>query len=156
MHEIVTELHIPATPDRVFEVMRDLAAWPTWNPNVARIDGRGAVGERLALYLSRGPGKRSIRVAATITRFDPGFGVEWRGGFPGVPALLDIHHYFRIEPDGEGTRFIHGERFEGLLARIFWPLIEPQVSPNYEKTNQGLLRAVTSRVRDEAGSRSPR
>jgi hypothetical protein len=144
MPEIRTELHIPAPPDAVFDVMKDLSAWPTWNPNVARIDGRGAVGETLALYLARAPGKKPVRVAATITQFDPGYGVEWRGGFPGVPALLDIHHYFRIEPDGEGTRFIHGERFEGLLIKLLWPLIEPRVRPNYEKTNRGLLHAVTS------------
>jgi hypothetical protein len=144
MPEIRTELHIPAPPAAVFDVMKELAAWPEWNPNVARIEGRGRVGERLSLYLSRGPGRKPVRVAATITRFDPSWGIEWRGGFPGIPALLDVHHYFRIEPEAAGTRFIHGERFDGLLARVFWPLIEPRVSPNYEKTNRGLLQAVTS------------
>jgi hypothetical protein len=145
MHEIRTELHIPAPPSAVFEVLRDLAAWPGWNPSVARIDGRAALGEKLALHLARGPGRRPVRVAATITRLGPDFGIEWRGGFPGVPALLDIHHYFRVEPEGDGTRFVHGERFEGLLARALWPLIERRVRPNYEKTNRGLLAAVTSR-----------
>jgi hypothetical protein len=144
MPEIQTELHIPAPPSAVFDVMKDLASWPSWNPNVARIDGRGAVGERLALHLTR-PGKKPIRVSATITRFDPRWGIEWRGGFPGVPALLDIHHYFKIEPDGDGTRFIHGERFEGLLMTILWPLVEPRVRPNYAKANEGLRRAVNSR-----------
>lgn len=145
MPEIQTEIHIPAPPSEVYAVLLDLASWPRWNPSVARIEGAARIGEKLRLHLALRPGKRPLPVAATITRLGPELGIEWRGGFPGVPALLDIHHYFLIEPEGEGTRFIHGERFEGLLARALWRSIEPRVRPNYARTNEGLRRALAAR-----------
>ena len=133
-----TEILIPAPPALVYATLIDLEHWPDWNPSVRGIEGEPRPGARLRLRLAMGRGGgQEVRVV--ITRVSPDFGLEWRGGAPGMPWLLDVHHAFRIEEGPGGrTRFVHEERFSGLIVPLIWPFLRPRVMPRYHATNEGL------------------
>jgi uncharacterized protein YndB with AHSA1/START domain len=46
--ELRTSIDIAAPPERVWEVLTQLAAYPEWNPFIVRAEGTVAVGERLS------------------------------------------------------------------------------------------------------------
>src|SRR5688500_291863 len=60
-----TEIAIQATPERVWEVLTDFAAYPTWNPFIPHLAGRAAVGTSLDVQLQP-PGGRAMRLRPTV------------------------------------------------------------------------------------------
>ncbi len=131
-----TELRIEASPQQVWEVLTDLEAYPQWNPMAKQAQGRLEVGAKLLLHLAALP----FPVGAQIRALDPGRLLRWGGG---ASIILDVEHYFEVHPDGEHTRFVHGEIFGGLLG----PLIARLAGINnglYEHYNQKLALRVAS------------
>jgi hypothetical protein len=139
---VKTEIAIDAPPARVWEVLTDFSGYRVWNPVIRRAEGRAELDAPLRLWLG-GPGGRTLEVRARIEECTPERSLGWRGG---VPHLADVYHFFRLEPlaDG-GTRFIHGERFDGVASRLVWPLLGPLLRPRYHLSNEAF------RTRCEAG-----
>ena len=79
---------------------------------------------------------------------EPGQELRWLGRL-GVPRLFDGEHYFRLIPEGDGTRLIHGERFRGLLL---WVMDVRQFRPSFECANA----ALKTRAEADARGRSRR
>ena len=134
--EIQTELIIPHPPEEVWGVLTDLPAYGDWNPMAREARGALALGESLTLRLSVAP----VPVKATIRALVPERELRWGGG---VPALLDIEHYFISAPHEEGTRFVHGEIFGGLLGPLLVKLagLDERM---YAKFNRKLAERVAS------------
>ena len=106
-----THLDIDLSPEKVWQALTDFAAFPGWNPMVRRASGRLEVGQSLTLHLRALP----FPIKARVRGLTQGVELRWGGG---VPVLLDVEHYFRIEANGEGVRFVHGEIFDGLLGPL--------------------------------------
>ena len=47
MRVLETEIHITASPERVWSVLMDFDRYPDWNPFIRRARGRVEVGEKL-------------------------------------------------------------------------------------------------------------
>lgn len=62
-----------------------------------------------------------------------------------VPGLFDGEHRFALEPTATGSRFVHEERFTGVLVPFFRDLRQRYL-PAFEQMNDALKRRV------EAGS----
>src|SRR5688500_17395597 len=118
-----TEIAIQATPERVWEVLTDFAAYPTWNPFIPHLAGRAAGGTRHDVQLQP-PGGRAMRLRPTVLAATPAHEFRWLGHLS-VPGLFDGEHGFRIEPmDPSRVRFIQEERFSGLLAPLVLRFVE--------------------------------
>jgi uncharacterized protein YndB with AHSA1/START domain len=48
---VVSQIDIDANPERVWQVLTDLSAYPDWNPFIVRAEGRIDVGSRLTLRM---------------------------------------------------------------------------------------------------------
>jgi len=48
---------IDATPERVWEVLTNTAAWPSWDSGVTEVDGRLALGEKLSITVEANSGR---------------------------------------------------------------------------------------------------
>lgn len=105
-----TETHIQAPPDRVWEVLVDFAAHPSWNPLMASIAGEAREGARLEVAFRNGWTMRP-----TVTRAQPGRVFEWFGRLA-FGGLFDGRHRFELIEEEGGTRLVHGEEFTGLLV----------------------------------------
>jgi len=114
--QLRTEIEIDAPPDRVWDVLTDLAAYPEWNPFLVSASGQLAPGERLQITLGFGDGRQS-RVQPTVLTVDAPSELRWRARFF-VKGLFDGEHFFKLVPiDGTRTRFVHGEDFTGILVQ---------------------------------------
>ena len=145
MREITTECQVAASPQRVWEVLTDFAAYGSWNPFVKSIEGVPKAGEKLVARIHP-PGRRKMTFRPTVRVADAGRELRWLGRLL-VPGLFDGEHYFQLEAaPGGGTRFVHGECFRGLLVPLAWSSMEPATRAGFEAMNAAL------RQRAQAGA----
>ena len=136
MKEIRTEIHIASSARRVWDILTDFAAFPDWNPLVLEARGEPRAGERLELRVRSG---REMRFRPVVLAARPERELRWRGALL-HPCLFAGEHYFLLEPDGKGTRFVHGERFSGVLAGALAGLLEAKAPKDFAAMNQALRR----------------
>jgi hypothetical protein len=111
---IETTININAPPKRVWSILTDWEAMSSWNPFIRSISGELKPGARLSVHIAP-PGKRGMRFNPTVVTVQPESELRWLGQFL-LPGILDGEHYFRLENLGNGTDFVHGERFSGLIV----------------------------------------
>lgn len=139
--QIQTEIEIQATPDQVWEVLTDFAAYPEWNPFIQRISGNVAVGAKLDAFLQP-PGNRGMRFRPTVLAATPAQELRWLGHL-GVSGIFDGEHIFRIEPLGaDRVRFVQEERFAGILAPLLLRFIEGSTREGFAAMNEALKARV--------------
>jgi hypothetical protein len=128
MKELRTQIEIEATPERVWEILTDFAAYPEWNPFIQTIEGRAAPGSKLEVRIEP-PGGRAMTFKPTVLEAAPRQELRWLGRVL-VPGLFDGEHSLRIEPIGDSrVRFVQAERFTGVLV--------PLLGKGLEKTQRG-------------------
>jgi hypothetical protein len=132
-HEIHTEVQIGAPPATVWAILTDLASYPDWNPFIKSSAGTLAVGQRLVNRLEP-PGGRPVRFKPTVTVVEPEHAFEWLGRLV-LPGLFDGRHRFEIEPVGDGTRLLHGERFSGILVPLLRKSLDVHTRAGFEAMN---------------------
>jgi hypothetical protein len=117
MRHLETEIEIAASPEKIWAILTDFPAMPTWNPFIRAIRGRPAEGERLEVLLAP-PGQSPMRFRPTLLVLTPARELRWRGSL-GVPGLFDGEHMFRLDTISPShTRFLHAETFSGLLVPL--------------------------------------
>ena len=138
--ELRTEIAIAAPPERVWDVLTDFDAYPTWNPFITSIAGRPEVGTELEVRIEP-PGRRAMTFRPTVLAAEPQRRLAWLGRVL-LPRVFDGEHSFEIEPSGDGgSRFTQRERFSGLLV--------PLLGATLRKTEQGFVamnRALKERA----------
>ncbi len=115
MHEIRTEIEIEATPERVWSILLNFPSHPVWKPFVRSIKGVAKVGGRLTVAIQP-PGSKGMTFRPAVLTLIPNAELRWRGRFL-LPGIFDGEHYFQINQLAQRrVRFIHGERFSGVLV----------------------------------------
>lgn len=137
MHEITTQIDIDAPAQRVWSVLADFPRHPQWNPFVRAIEGEPVRGTKLKVRIQpSGGGGMTFR--PTVLAAEPGRELRWRGRLL-LPGVFDGEHYFRIEPTGPASvRFVHGERFSGLLVGMMKASLEQGTRAGFEQMNRAL------------------
>jgi hypothetical protein len=117
---------IAASPARIWALLTDAVAFPTWNSTVTSLKGTIALGEKLELKVPTDP-KRTF--TPKVTRLEENSAMEWSDGM--APMFRGVRN-FVLTPKGDGTtEFAMTERFEGLML----PLIKgslPDFRPSFE------------------------
>jgi hypothetical protein len=145
MREIHTDIEIEAAPGEVWRVLTDFAAYPLWNPFVTRASGELREGGRLEIFVQV-PEGRGRKFTPEVLRVAPERELRWIGRLP--LNLFNGEHIFRLEPAGQGrTRFLHGERFTGLMIPFMGSMLE-KVRRGYLLMNE----ALKARVEGAAGA----
>jgi hypothetical protein len=131
-----TDVDIDATPERVWEVLTDLAGYPAWNPFIVRAEGVVETGRRLTLTMQP-VGGRATTLRPRLVEVDAPRRLRWRGTV-GVPGLLDAEHTFTLEPRRSGTRLVHQEDFRGLLVPLLAASLDRGTLPAFVAMNEAL------------------
>jgi len=144
MHQIHTEIVIPASPDEVCAVLSDFARYSEWNPLNLEARGEARLGARLPMVfrnLASG-GDAVVRQTVRIVAAEPGRELAWAGH---VPFLFAGRHGFLLTPRGRETHVLHTELLGGLLARTWTKAkIARDFTPAYEAVNVALAVRVAA------------
>jgi len=110
--EFKISVDIAASPDIVWQVMRDAERWHEWTESVSsiRVLGNGplAVGTRALIRQPKFP-----PAVWKVTELEPGRGFTWKSGLPG--SWVYARH--SIDPTNMGSRVTLRLRYEGAIGR---------------------------------------
>jgi hypothetical protein len=136
--EIQTEISIAAPAEAVWNCLMAFDRYPDWNPMLHVHEIERQLGGRVKFSVRLGSNKRAS-FEARISRDDGRRRFAWRGG---NPLAVGGEHYFELsEGKGGTTRFIHGERFSGLLLPAVWSRIAKS-----ERLYRGMNEALKQRA----------
>jgi hypothetical protein len=143
VQRIRTSHWIPASPERVWDVLADFDRYGEWNPLNIWAGGEARAGARVPMrFVDAGGGKgKVIAQTVTVTASDPPRRLEWVGR---VPLLFRGRHFFELSPERGGTRLIHGEDLSGLIPVLFSASRIERQKGSYEAMNRALERRVAA------------
>lgn len=114
---IETQIAIKASPSKVWSILTDFSAMPSWNPFITAISGDLLPGRRLSVTVVP-PGQSEMTFAPTVLTSTPDQELRWLGTIANR-WIFAGEHYFLLNPTADGeTCLIHGERFFGILAPL--------------------------------------
>lgn len=111
--KIETSVSIAAAPSRVWSILMDFDAYPSWNPFIRSLKGEKRLGGRLEATMTL-PGRKPQTFKPVVIAYAPEQAFRWRGSLP-IPGLFTGEHRFALHPDQAGTRFEQSEVFTGFL-----------------------------------------
>jgi len=153
--QLRTQIDIEASPERVWGVLTDFAAFPEWNPFMTRADGNVRRGERLTIRMQPDSG-RAMTFRPTVLEVEPNQRLRWVGRVL-APGVFDGEHSFTIEPIGAGkVRLIQQEQFRGILVPFMARSLDRNTLPAFEKMNHALKRRAEERPSSEHSDGAPR
>jgi hypothetical protein len=146
--ELVSSIDIEASAEKVWELLIDFTAYPTWNPFITRAEGPVEVGGRLTLRMQP-VGGSAVTLRPTVVEVVEGHRLRWQGRL-GLRGLLDGDHLFVLEPHGATrSRLVQQEQFSGLLVPFLQRSLDRGTLPAFHAMNAALKdraeRATASR-----------
>ncbi len=133
------EIEIKASPELIWQLITDIEAWPTWNPDVRSAKIAGAVAPGTQFSWKAGPGLiRSTFRAVESPRL-----LAWTGRTMGIRAV----HVWELLPSEGTTRLRTEESWEGLIASTF----KGRMRKALQKAIDGGLRHTKREAERRAG-----
>ena len=118
--ECSTTLDAGCDPQRAWELLADVAAWPAWHPGIASASLDGPL-EAGTTGTSRAPGGPASRLE--ILSVDAPRALVSEARLPLVRVTFD----WALEPHDGGTRISHSARIHGPAAPVFRRTIGPRL-----------------------------
>jgi uncharacterized protein YndB with AHSA1/START domain len=123
---------IEASPEQVWPVLTDTAAWPDWDSGVTKVDGQLALGEKLSITVEANPGRA---FPVKVMELSAPERMVFRGGMP--LGLFTGKRTYTLTREATGTRFTMREEYSGLLAGMIFKSI-PDLGPSFRQFAEGL------------------
>jgi hypothetical protein len=139
MKELYAEIEINASPEKVWQVLTDFDHFKDWNPFIRSIQGTPQAGSKLNVQIQP-PGRRLATFRPRVVKFEPQQEIRWLGHML-VPGLFDDQHTFKVEPLGSNqTRFIHREKFNGVLVPLLTRSLDGETRKGFKEMNEALKK----------------
>jgi hypothetical protein len=130
---------IAASPEAVWTVLSDGAAWPGWDSGVDAVEGAIVMGETIKIRSQAAPGRA---FPVKVTRFEPPAHLELSGGMP-LGLFRGVRTY-EVSPGSDGLVTFHmREEYTGPLLPLVWRSI-PDLGPSFQRFAAGLKQRVES------------
>lgn len=129
---------ISATPEEIWAVLMDTAAYGEWNPVFVKVEGSYAAGGTV-LNTFKDPSGKLFDVTNKVEALEPNRLLRQKGGFTGV---LTFDHQWLLEPVEGGTKVTQYEIDRGIYV-WFWD--DSWIVPKYTEVLQALEREVARR-----------
>lgn len=143
MQTLRTEIQIQAAPEKVWQILTDLAKYPEWNPFITQAIGRVEVGARVEITVPSG--SKEMNLHCKVIKAEPRQMLCWKYHVIS-PLLFRGEHSFTIEPMGSNyVRFVDQEVFNGLLVPLQAKDIDTNSRYGFEAMDKALkMRAEQS------------
>jgi hypothetical protein len=116
MKEFATTAGIRAKSEAIWAILTDGPGYANWNPEISRIVGRIAIGEKIKAHVVLHGGKIQP-VSVRVTSLEPPLRMVWTGGLPF--GLFTGQRTFSLTPrEGGIVEFTLHLRFSGLLSPL--------------------------------------
>lgn len=138
---ITTEIQIEASPERVWAVLTDYAAYGNWNPYLFRVEGEARSGAVLTVHASPAPGAEPLVQQVGVVAVEAPRVIRWEGGLPDR-AQFKGDHWWMLEAEDAGTRLTHLEHFSGSLAPAILGRHRDLIRGNFVRFNEALKAHV--------------
>lgn len=112
---------INATPQRVWNVLTNVAEWPRWQHDVDHVTVDGALGKGVSFEWNAG----STTIRSRVVLFIPDKTVAWTGR---ASVARAVHVLTLSTPDSGGTRVESMESMDGPLLSWFYSSSDLQSS----------------------------
>lgn len=128
MKAFATKTVIEAPAERIWSILTDAAAYPSWNSTVERVTGSIALGQKVTVYTRASPGRA---FPLQVTEFEPNRRMVWAGGMP-LGLFKGTRAYeLTLRPAGD-VEFAMREEFSGLMAPLITRSI-PDLQPAFDQ-----------------------
>ena len=132
-----TQIHLLASPQQVWQVLTNTAAYSEWNPFIKQLNGQLTQGEQIHAHI------QNMTFRPTILQCQPHKELRWLGKLF-IKGIFDGEHIFRLEEQEDGsTIFHHEEYFSGLLVPLFARQLDQQTKTGFEAMNQAMQQRLT-------------
>lgn len=146
MKEYRASILIDASPETIWAILTDAPRYPEWEPNVDRIEGRIASGEKITAYTKLSPGRA---FPVTVSEFQPGRKMTWSSGMP--LGLFKGERTFKLDPQGDGkVKFTVREVFSGPLLSLIGRTI-PDMTVPFQQFAEGLKARAEEATAPDGG-----
>lgn len=127
------QLTIDAPVEKVWQVLTDIAEWPTWQKSVTQAKLHGTVKEGVRFNWKAGglPFRSEVHTARHLSEFG------WTGRTIGANAV----HNWTFRPQNGKTLLIVEESLNGILPRIFRHGFQKTLEQGMEATLKELATA---------------
>jgi hypothetical protein len=123
MKNIQTEILIHADIAKVWDILLNFDNYPKWYPLITSISGEPKLGNRLKVSITP-PGGKGMTFKPNILTLESKKEFRWKGKL-GINGIFDGEHYFILElQENDKTKFIHGEKFSGLLVPLLGKILD--------------------------------
>lgn len=128
MKSFATKTIIRAPAERIWSILTDVAAYPSWNSTVERVVGNIASGEKVTVYAKASPGRA---FPLQVTELEANRRMVWTGGMPF--SLFTGRRTYTLTPKSPGeVEFAMREEFSGLMAPLITRSI-PNLQPAFDQ-----------------------
>ena len=104
------EVTVAAPREIVWDVLTDLASWPSWNRDVKSVSVSGPLAPGTVFRWKTGPGT----ITSTLQQVEPTHRIAWTGSTLGIKAI----HVHRLEDGSTTTVVTSEESWDGLLVKL--------------------------------------
>jgi hypothetical protein len=140
MKEFRAAIAIRSSPDRIWSILTDGEAYPSWNTTVDRVEGPIAPGQTIKMFVKLSPGRA---FPVRVVEFVPPWRMLWRGGAP-LAFMFKGERTFTLSSAADGeVQFEMREVFSGLLSPLITKSI-PDMQPAFAEFAACLKRRAES------------
>ena len=140
-YTLQASIQINATPQQVWAILTDQAAYPSWNPFIISSSGRVQVGATLTNVMHDATGNTTF--TPTVLVVEPGRELRWIGKV-GPGGIFDGQHTFTITQVRPGVvLFTQREDFTGVAVPFYEHWLHADTLPMFRAMNAALAHQVT-------------
>lgn len=130
--QIHTSIIINATPEKVWSVFSDFAAYPEWNSFIKSIRGEVEINSTIQVDID------GMKFSPRVLRFTKNEEFQWKGKLF-IPGLFDGKHRFFLSRNADGTTlFVQEEEFSGILIPFLRGKLQNDILPKFNRMNEEL------------------
>ncbi len=136
---IYSSIKINAAPQKIWSILMDFDAYPSWNPFIRSVSGSSVAGQYIRPFIYA-PGQSGRQFKALVLQNRANKELRWIGTLIS-PFLFSGEHAFILDDNGDGTTtFHHFEHFRGILVPIMKRMLDTNVLQGFNEMNEQLKK----------------